>query len=121
MVNVPPRIGHSETDYLDGQSMESNNLMYYVYILSNINNKVLYVGVTNDLIRRVFQHKQKIVEGFTKRYNVNKLVYYEETTDVNSALNREKQLKSFTRAKKENLINRFNPEWRDLYDSILDS
>ena len=93
--------------------------MYFVYILTNNNNKVLYVGITNDLVRRIYEHKQKIIDGFTKRYNVNKLVYFEQTSDVNSAISREKQLKSFSRDKKENLINHYNPQWNDLYDSIL--
>lgn len=93
--------------------------MYFVYILTNNNNKVLYVGITNDLVRRIYEHKQKIIDGFTKRYNVNKLVYFEQTSDVNSAISREKQLKSFSRDKKENLINHYNPQWIDLYDSIL--
>ena len=66
---------------------------YYVYILTNWNNKVMYIGVTNNLQRRLYEHKSKLVEGFTKQYNVNKLVYYEHTTDINSAIAREKQLK----------------------------
>ena len=99
--------------------MESKKIMYFVYILTNNNNKVLYVGITNDLVRRIYEHKQKIIDGFTKRYNVNKLVYFEQTSDVNSAISREKQLKSFSRDKKENLINHYNPQWNDLYDSIL--
>ena len=93
--------------------------MYYVYILSSVNNKVVYVGVTNDLVRRIYEHKEKLVDGFTKKYNVSKLVYFEQTTDVNSAIKREKQLKSFTRVKKNNLINSKNPNWEDLYPSIL--
>ena len=92
--------------------------MYYVYILANNSNNVLYVGITNDLIRRIYEHKQKFVDGFTKTYNVNKLVYYEITSDVKSAIQREKQLKTFTRAKKENLINKSNPCWNDLYYGI---
>lgn len=99
--------------------MESKKIMYFVYILTNNNNKALYVGITNDLVRRIYEHKQKIIDGFTKRYNVNKLVYFEQTSDVNSAISREKQLKSFSRDKKENLINHYNPQWIDLYDSIL--
>ena len=87
---------------------------YYVYILSNKNNNVLYVGVTNNLIRRIEEHKSKVVEGFTQKYNVDKLVYYEQTEDVNSALEREKILKKWSRIKKVNLINMKNPEWKDL-------
>ena len=89
--------------------------MYYVYILSSENNGAVYVGVTNDLIRRVYEHKEKVVEGFTKRYNVNKLVYFEQTNDVESAIAREKQLKTFSRDKKNRLITHFNSEWKDLY------
>ena len=77
--------------------MESKKIMYFVYILTSNNNKALYVGITNDLVRRIYEHKQKIIDGFTKRYNVNKLVYFEQTSDVNSAISREKQLKSFWR------------------------
>ena len=87
---------------------------YYVYILSNKNNRVLYIGVTNDLRRRVYEHKNKLIKGFTSRYNVDKLVHYESTTDINSAIEREKQLKSWSRAKKEELINKNNPQREDL-------
>jgi putative endonuclease len=87
---------------------------YYVYILTNRTNRVLYIGVTNNIKKRVLQHKQKLVEGFTKRYNVNKLLYYEETEDVRAALIREKQLKGWLRAKKFNLIKTMNPEFQDL-------
>ena len=73
--------------------------MYYVYILTNFNNKVLYIGVTNDLNRRIYEHKNKLIDGFTKKYNVNKLVYYEEYKDVNEAISREKQLKGWKRQK----------------------
>jgi len=88
--------------------------MYYVYLLTNKTNSVLYIGVTNNLERRLYEHKNKLVEGFTQRYNVNKLVYYEETNDVESAIAREKQLKGWSRVKKDNLVNSLNPEWRDL-------
>ncbi len=91
---------------------------YAVYIMTNKYNNVLYTGVTNELKRRVYQHKEKLVEGFTKRYNVNKLVYYEVTSDINSAISREKQLKGGSRKKKIDLINGLNPEWKDLYDEI---
>ena len=82
---------------------------YYIYILTNKSNKVIYIGVTNDLERRMFEHKNKLVEGFTKRYNLMKLVYYEVTEDVESAISREKQLKNWHRDWKINLINQFNP------------
>ena len=87
---------------------------YYVYLLTNWNNKVMYVGVTNDLERRIYEHKQKLVKGFTEKYNVKKLVYFEVTEDVNAAITREKEIKRWRREKKNNLVNRVNPEWKDL-------
>ena len=92
---------------------------YYVYILANWNNRVLYVGVTNNLVRRLYEHKNKLVDGFTKRYNVHKLVYYEHTTYVYDALEREKEIKAWRREKKNRLIERFNPTWRDLSDDLI--
>lgn len=86
---------------------------YYVYIMTN-RSKTLYTGVTNDLIRRVYEHKNKMVKGFTKRYNITKLVYFEETSDVQAAIKREKQIKGWLRAKKIALIESKNPEWKDL-------
>jgi len=94
------------------------NHNYYVYILTNWNNKVMYIGVTNNLKRRIYEHKNKLVEGFTKRYNLTKLVYYEHTTDVNSAISREKELKGWRREKKNNLVIKMNPEWKDLSDEL---
>jgi putative endonuclease len=87
---------------------------YYVYLLTNWNNKVMYVGVTNDLERRIYEHKQKLVKGFTEKYNVKKLVYFEVTEDVNAAITREKEIKKWRREKKNNLVNQVNPEWKDL-------
>jgi putative endonuclease len=87
---------------------------YYVYLLTNWNNRVLYVGVTNDLVRRLYEHKGKLVRGFTEKYNVNKLVYFEETQDILSALAREKEIKKWRREKKDALVVRMNPEWKDL-------
>ena len=87
---------------------------YFVYILTNWNNKVMYIGMTNDLERRLYEHKNGLVEGFTKRYNVHKLVYFEQTTDVRSAIAREKQLKGLTRAKKNAIVEAANPRWKDL-------
>ena len=89
-------------------------MTYYVYILTNKNNRVMYIGVTNDLVRRLYEHKQELVDGFTKRYHVHKLVYYEQTTDVRSAIEREKQLKGWIRARKNELVETINPDWRDL-------
>jgi len=91
---------------------------YYVYILSNKYNNVLYVGITNDLIRRVYEHKNKLVDGFTEKYNVDKLVYYELFNDPINAITREKQLKGYSRKKKVELITSFNPEWEDLYETL---
>ena len=88
--------------------------MYYVYMLTNWNNKVLYTGITNNLERRVYEHKNKLVEGFTAKYNVNKLVYFDYTSDVSSAIAREKEIKGWTRQKKNELIQSINPEWKDL-------
>ena len=87
---------------------------YYIYLLTNWNNKVMYVGVTNDLARRVYEHKNKLVDGFTRKYNVHKLVYFEETTDVSAAIAREKQVKKWRREKKDVLVVTMNPEWKDL-------
>ena len=92
--------------------------MYYVYILTNVKNSVLYIGVTSNLEKRVYEHKNKIIDGFTKKYNVNKLVYFEQTTDVQSAIAREKQLKGLLRIKKQKLVNEFNPTWKDLSEDF---
>ena len=90
----------------------------YVYILSSSNNNCIYSGVTNDLIRRIYEHKQGIIPGFTKMYNIHKLVYYEIYEDPITAIQREKNLKHYSRKWKNCLIDVFNPEWRDLYDDI---
>ena len=92
---------------------------YYVYILASKINGTLYVGVTNDLIRRFHQHKGKLVPGFTSEYQADKLVYYEETNDIHSAIAREKQLKSWNRQWKIGLIETSNPDWNDLYFDLL--
>ena len=92
----------------------SGQKSYYIYLLTNWNNKVMYVGVTNDLQRRLYEHKNKLVKGFTEKYNVDKLVYFEETDDVKSALAREKEIKKWRREKKNNLVCSINPEWKDL-------
>ena len=88
--------------------------MYYVYILSNWCDSVLYIGITGNLSRRLYEHRNGLAYGFTKKYNVHKLVFFEETSDVNSAISREKQLKRWTRKKKNDLIMMTNPEWKDL-------
>jgi len=91
-----------------------------IYILSNKFNGTLYVGVTSNLIQRVWQHKTKVVEGFTAKYNLEMLVYYELHCDINAAILREKQLKKWRRQWKLNLINKSNPNWIDLWGSIID-
>ncbi len=92
---------------------------YYVYILSNQTNTVLYIGVTSNLKKRMWQHREGAKESFTKQYNVNKLVYYDIHENAESAITREKQLKAWKRPWKEDLISRDNREWRDLYPDIL--
>ncbi len=89
-------------------------MTYYVYILTNQHGNVMYIGVTRDLVRRVFQHRHHLVEGFTTRYKVNKLVYYESVNDVTAAIAREKQLKGWTRARKNALVASVNPDWAEL-------
>ena len=91
---------------------------YYVYILTNTHHTVLYTGVTGSIAERIWQHKQGLNEGFTKKYNAHKLIYVESFDDVWQALEREKQLKKWTRKKKVGLINRLNPDWRDIYSEI---
>ncbi|MBN2676179.1 MAG: GIY-YIG nuclease family protein [Alphaproteobacteria bacterium] len=94
---------------------------YYVYILFSQKNGTLYVGVTSDLVRRVWEHKNKVVEGFTKKYNVDKLGYYEVFEEIEYAIIREKRLKKFLRKEKLDLIEKQNPKWIDLYDEITGS
>lgn len=90
---------------------------YYVYILSHPANNVLYVGVTNDIVRRIFEHKKKLVPGFTAKFNVTKLVYYECFDFVDMAIEREKQIKGYSKLKKAGLINAVNPNWDELYNN----
>jgi putative endonuclease len=92
---------------------------YCVYIMTNAHNTVLYTGVTNDLARRVYEHKNGLGSTFVKKYSVHKLVYYEIGADVHSVIAREKQIKGGSRRKKIDLINSLNPEWKDLYEEIL--
>jgi putative endonuclease len=94
-------------------------MQFYVYILTNKRNGTLYIGVTNDLIKRVFEHKEKLVEGFSKKYDIGFLVYFESTSDVNSAIQREKQIKRWNRAWKLRLIEKDNPHWEDLYSKLI--
>jgi len=94
------------------------NKQYYVYIMTNVDNRVLYTGVTSDLRKRAYNHRQKSIDGFTKRYNVIKLVYYEIFDDIENAILREKQIKAGSRQNKIELVNGTNSEWRDLYDEL---
>jgi len=91
----------------------------YVYIMTNYTNTTIYIGVTNNLLRRVYEHKQKLVPGFTAEYNLTKLVYFEVYEDIKLAIAREKSLKNLVRRKKNLLIEKENPYWKDLYDSII--
>ncbi len=95
-----------------------NQNSFAVYILTNKNNRVLYTGFTNELCRRVLEHKNKLVKSFTSRYNVDKLVYYEIYADAESAIYRERQIKAGSRQKKLDLINKMNPNWDDLYNGL---
>ena len=95
-------------------------MTYYVYILTNNTNTVVYTGVTKDLVRRVYEHKHNLdPNGFSARYDVHKLVYYESTSDIHAAIAREKQIKGWNRKRKNKLVESKNPLWQDLYDSIL--
>lgn len=91
---------------------------YFVYIVTNKREGVLYIGVTGDILRRIKEHKEHQTKGFTDKYNLTNLVYFEETTEIEAALAREKQLKIWHRDWKINLVNKFNPEWKDLYEEI---
>src|SRR3990167_7822962 len=93
---------------------------YYVYILASRKNGTLYIGVTSDLVKRVYEHKNDMIDGFTKKYKVHKLVHYEETSDIESAIVREKRMKKWNRQWKVDLIKASNPQWRDLYFDLVD-
>ena len=95
-------------------------MAYYVYILTNANKNLIYVGVTNNLVRRVYEHKKHLDKGgYTARYHIDQLVYFEVTSDVSSAIAREKQIKGWNRARKNKLVEARNPRWEDLYSSVL--
>jgi putative endonuclease len=93
--------------------------LFYVYIVASGENGTIYIGVTTDLVKRISQHKNKIYDGFTKKYNVDKLVHYESYGNPEDAFNRETQLKNWKRAWKLKLINQFNPKWEDLFEKII--
>ena len=92
---------------------------YYIYFMTNTGNNVIYTGVTSNLKRRVYEHKNKIIKGFTQKYNINKLVYFEYSPSIESAIMREKQIKAGSRLKKIELIENTNPNWDDLYDTLF--
>jgi putative endonuclease len=92
---------------------------FYVYIMANKNHTVFYIGITNNLVRRVYEHKEKLVEGFTRRYGLTKLAYYEVVSIAEAAIGREKQLKGGSRQNKLDLVKQMNPKWLDMYDQIL--
>lgn len=94
--------------------------VFYVYILANNKKGTLYIGVTSDLIKRVWQHKNNLIDGFSKKYKIHSLVYFEQVSDAKSAIGREKQLKSWNRKWKIDLIEKDNPDWKDLYHKITD-
>lgn len=91
----------------------------YVYIITNYNNTTLYTGVTSNLIKRIWEHKNEVIEGFSKRYKLHKLVYYETTNSIEAALNREKYIKGKSRKYKLQLVESINKDWNDLYDTII--
>jgi putative endonuclease len=92
---------------------------YYVYIITNKKNGALYIGVTSDIVKRVWEHKQKFIDGFTKRYNIYKLIYFEQFIESMNAIKREKRLKKYNRQWKIDLIEKRNPQWNDLYEQII--
>ena len=94
-------------------------MTYFVYLMASQKNGTLYVGVTNDLVRRVFEHKNDLVEGFTRRYGVHTLVWFESTSSIQAAIQRERQLKNWKREWKVGLIEQLNPDWNELYDGLL--
>jgi putative endonuclease len=102
----------------DRHHFKDNN-QYFVYILASRRNGTLYIGVTSDLIKRVYEHKSDLVDGFTKRYAVHDLMYFETVDDIDSAIAREKQIKRWNRVWKVRLIEKLNPHWRDLYLDLL--
>ena len=116
--NVIPNL-HNVIPAKAGIQRNCNMKSYFVYILASKRNGTLYIGVTNDLIRRVYEHKNKLADGLTKKYNVDMLVYYESTESIESALIREKQMKAWKRAWKLRLIEGFNKGWEDLYYRLI--
>lgn len=108
-----------DTEYFLYAQEISMEKTYYVYIITNKLNSVLYIGITSNLVKRIWEHKNKVVDRFSNKYNLNKLVYYEICNDIEQAIKREKQLKNWHRAWKDNLIKEKNPEFLDLFSSII--
>ena len=96
-----------------------NDKQFYVYMVTNKTNKVLYTGVTSNLVKRIWEHKNKVTAGFTNKYNCDKFVYYEIFETAEQAIKREKIIKNLVRRKKDSLVSSFNPNWEDVYDKIL--
>ena len=117
LLRLPPAAEWSRNDTKENVFIEVEK-QYYVYIMTNHKNTVLYTGVTNDLQRRVYEHKNKLVEGFTERYNVMRLVYFESCSDIEGAIIREKQIKAGSRQDKVSLIDSVNRDWHDLSDEL---
>ena len=119
----PPFLCHCEerSDVAIRSPFTGDSMTYYVYILASATNVTIYTGITRDLVRRVYEHRHNLdPDSFTAKYRVHKLVYYEQTTDVKAALEREKQIKSWKRARKNKLVESMNPTWQDLYPGILE-
>ena len=118
LISAPPlEVTQNFNDKEDGDLEVREN--FYVYILCSRRDGMLYTGVTNDLIKRVYEHKNKLTEGYTKKYNIDKLVYYEHSSSIEGAIIREKQIKHWKRSYRITLIEKENPEWVDLYDNLL--
>ena len=95
------------------------NKQYYIYLLANKKNGTLYTGITNDLLRRIYEHKKNLLPGFTAKYNIHNLVHYEQSESIETAIQREKQIKNWKRSWKIELIEQHNPYWRDLYQDLI--
>jgi len=118
---IPPPCHSRGACPREGGERESRFSMklYYIYILASKRNGTLYIGITSNIIKRIWEHKEKLVQGFTRRYNIDRLVYFEQFTDIKDALEREKALKKWNRRWKLNLIEEKNPNWNDLYDDLI--
>ena len=114
----PPVVARHDSSEAISGTIGVVSKQYYIYIMTNSMNTVLYVGVTRDLIKRIYEHKEKLADGFTRKYNIAKLVYYEVFEDIENAILREKKIKAGSRQKKVQLINSINREWHDLYDEL---